>query len=143
MKSQATRLIALAVGLPLLIGSIYLLKAENAPEGAIRTVLYVCIAIGCALSGSGLSGWLGNRIVRSNPAVQKQLDIEKQDERNQMIANRAKAKAFDLYVCVFSVLLWALALMGTELPALLLLLAAHFFVLGVGLYYRFKYDREL
>ena len=60
-----------------------------------------------------------------------------------MIANRAKAKAFDLYVCVFSVLLWALALMGTELPALLLLLAAHFFVLGVGLYYRFKYDREL
>ena len=143
MKSHATRLVAIAVGLPLLIGSIYLLKAENAPEGVVRTVLYVCIAIGCGLFGSGLSGWLGNRVIRSNPAVQKQLDIEKQDERNQTIMNRAKAKAFDLYACVFSVLLWALALMGTALPALLLLLAAHFFILGAGLYYRFKYDREL
>lgn len=142
MKPQFFRLVALAVGLPLLIGSIYLLKAENAPEGAIRTVLYVCIAIGCALSGSGLSGWLSNRIIRSNPEIKKQLEIEKKDERNLLIMNQAKGKAFDLMSCVFGVLIWAIALMGTDTVVVLLLFSAYLFVLGAALFYRIKYEKE-
>lgn len=143
MKSKEIRLCSIGIGLAMIIGSIYLLQAEKAPEGAVRTVLCVCIAIGCFLSGSALRAWLQDWSLQNAPDVRKEIDIEKRDERNQMITNRAKAKAFDLYVCVFSVLLWALALMKTERTALLLLFAAHCFVLGTGLYYRSKLEKEL
>ena len=143
MKSKVIRLCSIGIGLAMIIGSIYLLQAEKTPEGAIRTVLYVCAGLGCFLSGSALSAWLQDWALRNAPDIQKGINIEKRDERNQMITNQAKAKAFDLYVCVFTVMFWTLGWMGTDSTALLLLLAAHCFVLGTGLYYRSKLEKEL
>ncbi|MFK7697603.1 hypothetical protein ACI5FR_32875, partial [Paenibacillus sp. HJGM_3] len=59
------------------------------------------------------------------------------------IANRGKAKAYDMMVFVFGALILALALMGVDLTVVLLLVFAYLFTIGYGTYYRFKYYKEM
>jgi hypothetical protein len=59
------------------------------------------------------------------------------------IANRAKAKAYDMMIHVFGVLILAIALMGTDLILVLLLVFAFMFILGYSTYYRFRYNKEM
>lgn len=75
--------------------------------------------------------------------MQKELDVQKLDERNIAIGNRAKAKAYNFMTPLFSALLLAFALMGVDLIPLLLLLFAYLLVQVYALYYRFKYDKEM
>lgn len=48
-----------------------------------------------------------------------------------------------MMVYIFGALMLALALMETELTVVLLLVFAYLFTIGYGIYYRFKYDREM
>jgi len=82
-------------------------------------------------------------VLKKNPEIAKQQEIEQKDERNQEIANRAKAKAYDAMVFVFGALMVAFALMGMDFVPVLLLVGAYLYVVGVGLYYRFKLEKEL
>ncbi|HYF75143.1 MAG TPA: hypothetical protein VD757_01040, partial [Candidatus Nitrosocosmicus sp.] len=75
--------------------------------------------------------------------IEKQLEIDRHDERNIAIGNRAKAKAYDMMIYVFGALLLAFALMDVDMTALLLLVFAYLFVVGYGIYYRIKYDKEM
>lgn len=75
--------------------------------------------------------------------IQKKLEIEKNDERNIAIANRAKGKAFDMMTFVYGALMVSFALMGIDMVAVLLLVFAYLFVHGFALYYRFRFDKEM
>ncbi|MFF2889282.1 DUF6442 family protein [Paenibacillus sp. NPDC057967] len=81
--------------------------------------------------------------MKHNPAAAKQLEIEKKDERNMAIVNRAKAKAYDMMVFVFGALITAWALMDLDLTMVLLLVCAYLFILGYGTDYRFKRFKEM
>ena len=69
--------------------------------------------------------------------------IEKNDERNIAIANRAKGKAYGMMTFVYGALMVSFALMGIDMIAVLLLVFAYLFVHGFALYYRFKFDKEM
>ena len=84
---------------------------------------------------------ISRRAVKTNPDIQKQLEIDKKDERNITIANHAKAKAFDMMIFVFGVLMIAFALMGVDIKAVLLLVFAYLLVIGYDVYCRCKYDK--
>lgn len=142
MKTKLIRLCATVFGFVLLIGGVFFVKADDAPQGILRAIPYLCIAIGCSLFGSGLSGWLSNRAIRGEAKITKQIEIEKKDERNVTIMNQAKGKAFDLMSCVFGALIWAIALIGADTILVLLLFFAYLFVLGAALFYRIKYEKE-
>lgn len=86
---------------------------------------------------------ISERAVRSNPEIQKKLEIEKNDERNIAIANRAKGKAYDMMTFVYGALMVSFALMGIDMIAVLLLVFAYLLVHGFALYYRFKFDKEM
>ena len=86
---------------------------------------------------------ISERAVRSNPEIQKKLEIEKNDERNIAIANRAKGKAYDMVTFVYGALMVSFALMGIDMIAVLLLVFAYLLVHGFALYYRFKFDKEM
>ncbi|WP_309121523.1 hypothetical protein [Paenibacillus sp.] len=90
---------------------------------------------------------MGEIIVRNakknNPAAAKQLEIEMKDERNLAIANRAKAKAYDMMVFVLGALITAFALMAIDLTMVLLLVFAYLFIVGYNTYYHFKYRKEM
>lgn len=128
----------LALGLLLLAGGLLLLK----PCPGLAILPYLCIGLGCGAFGHGLGGILSRRALRRNPRLQKQLEIEQMDERNILISNQAKAKAYDIMIYVFGALMLALAFLQVDLAAILLLVAAYLIVVGFFLFYFNKYHRE-
>lgn len=143
MKKSVTAYVLVVAGLILLAGSLYLIKTTPDPQGLMRTLPYICIGLGTGMFGGGMGELIGRRALKNSPAVAKQIEINKHDERNIAIATRSKAKAYDMMVFVFGALMLAFALMETELTVVLLLVFAYLFTIGYGVYYRFKYDREM
>lgn len=130
-------------GVALLAIGVYFIKTAEDPQGLLRALPYLCVGIGAGMFGHGMGELMTRFAKKHSPAAAKQLEIEQKDERNVAIANRAKAKAYDMMIFVFGALLTALALMGIDLTMLLLLVAAYMFILGYGTYYRLKYYREM
>ena len=69
--------------------------------------------------------------------------INKKDERNLAITNRAKAKAYDMMVILFGALILAFSLMDLDFNKLVLLVIAYLFFLGYNSYYRIKFYKEM
>ena len=132
-----------ALGLVMLAAGLFLIKTFPEPEGIMRALPYVCIGLGCGIFGHGMGNIISLKAIKNSPDIQRQLEIDKMDERNIAIANRAKAKAFDMMVFVFGALMLSFALMGIDLTAVLLLVSAYLFIIFYGVYYRIKYDREM
>ena len=146
MKSKIVRYGAIIFGLLLLTIGLYLIKTVGDPQGAqgiMRALPYVCIGIGSGLFGHGMGNMISERTIGKDPDLVKKMNIEKNDERNIAIANRAKGKAFDMMTFVFGALMLSFALMEVDTVALLLLVFAYLFVHGFAIYYRFKFEKEM
>lgn len=140
MNSKTTKYVTIVFGLLLLVIGLYLTKTAG---DSLTALPYICIGIGCGLFGHGMGNTISERAIGSDADLKKQIDIEKNDERNVAIANMAKSKAFDMMTFVFGALMISFALMGVDIIAVLLLVFAYLFVHGFGLYYRFKYEKEM
>ena len=143
MKSRITKYTTIILGVLLLAIGVYLIRISGDPQGVMRALPYVCIGIGCGLFGHGMGNVISEQAIHSDPALKKKLDIEKNDERNIAIANKAKGKAFDMMTFVFGALMVSFALMGVDMVAVLLLVFAYLSVHSFALYYRFKFDKEM
>lgn len=143
MKTNKMKYITIIIGLLLLLTGLFLIKTTGDPQGIMTALPYVCIGIGSGLFGHGMSNVISERAIRKDPALQKKLNIEKNDERNIMIANQAKGKAFDMMTYIFGALMLSFALMNVDMIPILLLVCAYLFVHGYAIYYRIKLDREM
>ncbi|MBO9605583.1 MAG: hypothetical protein J7639_06515 [Paenibacillaceae bacterium] len=141
-KTISTYLITVA-GVAVLAVGVYFIKTIEDPQGLLRALPYLCVGLGSGMFGHGMGEIMARYAMKHNPAAAKQLEIEKKDERNLAIANRAKAKAYDRMVFVLGALITALALMGIDLTMVLLLVCAYLFIIGYCTYYRFKYYKEM
>lgn len=104
---------------------------------------YLGVGFGCAIFGHGMGEIVLRNAEKKDPAAAKLLEIERKDERNVAIANKAKAKAYDMMVFVLGALNIAFALMGIDLIALLLLVFVYMLIVGYNTYFRFKYNKEM
>jgi len=86
---------------------------------------------------------ISSKAVINSPALQKQMEIAKTDERNVAIASRAKSKAFDMMTFVFAALMLSYSLMGVDMIAVLLLVFSYLFVEFYGVYCRIKLEKEM
>ncbi len=143
MKKTNRGIVFVFLGIALLVTGFILLKLFPDPLGFLRTLPYVCIGFGCGIFGHGVGDCVAKRAYKKNTVLARQMEIEAADERNIMLANCAKSKAFDLMTYVFGALMVSLALMEVDLSALLLLIAAYLFVEGYGIYYRYKLEKEM
>ena len=143
MKKYALQTTLGILGLALLALGLYLVKTSNATQGIMLALPYVCVGIGSGLFGQGVAGVIERGVLKNHPDLQKQKQIEVNDERNQQIANRAKAKAYDVLVFIFGALMLSFALMNVDLAVVLMLVFAYLFVVGSGIYYRIKLEKEL
>lgn len=143
MKKKSCILAVL--GIVLLLFGFYLLKgiAYETPNAFLIKLPYICIAFGCGLFGHSMGNLIANKAIRKDPNVQKQMEIEQNDERNIAISNRAKSKAYDIMTFVFGAVMVSFALMGVEMMPILLLVFAYAFVQGCAIYYRLKYNQEM
>ena len=141
--SRATKQYILTIaGILCFITGLVSLKAIAEPQGVLQVLPYLCIGIGCGVFGHGAGEIAANRAYAKNPQLRKQMEIEKQDERNIAIANQAKAKAYDSMLYVLGAVMIAFALMNVQTTTILLLVGAYLLVVGVNVFYLNKYQKE-
>ncbi len=143
MKKKNFSYIIIMIGVLLLAIGLFLLKAVSNPQGIMLALPYVCIGLGCGTFGHGLSDIVSYRVIKNNPQLQKQMEIDKNDERNITISNQAKAKAYDMMIYVFGILMVSFALMNVDVTAVLLLVFSYLFVVGFFIFYLNKYHKEM
>ena len=143
MKKEWKDCAAIGGGILLAAAGFLLLRRIPGAEGFFRALPYVLIGFGCGMFGHGMGEFTAGRAMKKDPELAKQMEIEAKDERNIMIANYAKGKAFDLMTFVFGALMVSFALMGVDLAAVLLLVAAYLFVEGSAVWYRVHFDKEM
>lgn len=142
MKKNTRNVLFILLGLLAVAAGLWLLRC-GADLGVVGTLPYLCIGVGCGLFGHGAGELLAARAVQRDPALQKRLEVERADERNRAIADRAKGKAFDQMTFVYGALMLTFALMQVELAAVLLLVAAYLFVEFSAVYYRCKLEKQM
>ncbi len=142
MKKGAMFTLA-AAGLALAVAGLCLIKTASAVGGGLAVLPYLCIGAGCGAFGHGMGEILSRRTAVKYPEAQKRAEIEKGDERNIEISNRSKAKAYDAMIYIYGAVMMALALTDVELWFILLLVFAYLAVVGISIYYRVKFDREM
>lgn len=138
-KSSTTAIL----GIVLLLCGFYLLKGVENPNEFLIKLPYICIGFGCGIFGHGMGNLIANKAISKDSDVQKQIEIEKNDERNIAISNCAKSKAYDIMTFVFGALMVSFALMGVEIIPIFLLVFTYLFVQSCAIYYRLKYDKEM
>jgi len=143
MKQKNIDYFLVGVGLALLMLGLYMVKTLIDPQGIMKALPYLCVGIGCGLFGHGMGNVISKKAVKGNPEIEKQIEIDKKDERNIAIGNRAKAKVYDMMVFVYGALMLSFALMGVDMIVILLLAFSYLFVISYGIYFRFKYDKEM
>lgn len=143
MRRNISDILAIVMGALLLGLGLVLHRSVPGSQAALMALPYVCIGVGCGAFGHGMGNIIGRKALKNNPSIQKQMEIDKNDERNVAISNRAKAKAYDFMIFVFGALMVSFALMGVELVAVLLLVFAYLLVVGFSVYYHCKYNREM
>lgn len=143
MKKVKTDYFISMIGIILLGLGLYLVKILVDPQGIMKALPYVCIGLGCGIFGHGMGNIISRRAIQNDYNLQKQIEINKNDERNITIGDKAKAKAYDLMTFVFGALMITFALLGVDMIAVVLLVSAYLFVEGYAIYYRFKYEKEM
>ena len=143
MKNKVLNFIPVIIGIILVITGMVILKTLSAQQGIIKALPYICLGAGCGIFGHGIGNIISNRVIKNDPNLQKQLEIEQKDERNIAVANKAKARAYDLMLYVFGALMLSFALMGTDLTSILLLVFSYLLIVGFYIYYHVKYDKEM
>ena len=141
MSKNAMSIVITMLGVLCAIAGFFLLK--NFTDMPSLPYPYVLIGIGCGAFGHGFGSIISYKAIKNHPDLIKKKEVEINDERNQTISNKAKAKAYDCMIFVYGALILAFTLMNVSLPIILLMVFAYLFVSGYGIFYRFKYDKEL
>ncbi len=137
MKRKSAFDIALLI-LGLLCAIAGLLTQASAP----KQVYGLLLGIGAGLTGMSISNLLVRQVERKNPQIEKQAAIERHDERNRMIRDRAKAKAGDIMRWVVMGLAYFTILMATSLWITLALIGIFLLYQVASLYFWSKYQKE-
>ena len=140
MKQNRKDTLCILLGVLLMAAAALLLHLDLT---VLRALPFVCLGVGAGLLGQGVGQLVQRRALQKDPELARQQTIEVGDERNIQLAQRAKAKAFDLMVFVFGALLLAFALMQVDLTAILLLVGAYLLVQGYAVYCRIRLEKEM
>ena len=143
MKKKTMNLLTIIGGLSLLALGIFILKTQQEAEGVLMTLPYICIGVGCGIFGHGTGELLADRMAAKAPEEARRISVVSKDERNIMITNQAKAKAYDSMIFIFADLLIVLTLLNIELYVILMLVGCYLLVVGISIYYRLKYEKEM
>lgn len=132
-----------SVGIIIFAVGLVLIKLLPEADGILKTLPYICLGVGSGIFGGNLGTALRNKAMLKNPQAAKQMEIEQKDERNQVISNKAKARAYDLMIFVYAAILLAFALMQVDIYIILTLVAVYLFFIFANVYYLTKYSKEM
>lgn len=131
------------IGFVLIVAGLCFLKSGEEMQGLMRVLPYVCGGSGCGVFGFGMGKIISHSALKNSQDIQKQMEIEQKDERNITISNRAKGKAYDAMIYIFGSLIVSFGFMNIEEFVILLLVSAYLMTVGISIYYRCKYEKEM
>lgn len=140
MKNKVKSTIITAIGLLVLVAGLLAVKLFDLGS---QTAPYLCVGLGCGVFGQGLGELITRWSEKRHPEIARQREIEKNDERNIALRDRAQAKAYRIMIPVFGALFLAFGLMNVELRVILLLVAAYLYICGCSVFYNVKYRKEM
>lgn len=130
-----------AGGLTMLVTGVILAKLEL-PRN-MEILGYVLLGLGCGIFGGGTGGVLSDWAVKKDPEAARLVQIAEKDERNVLLADQAKARAFDGMLSIFGALMLVFVLMQVGLRGILLLVAAYLTTVGIFVVQRVRLEKML
>lgn len=136
-KKKILYIVLILLGI-LLVTAGALLKDETVKEWS-----GVLIGVGAGLAGMSLANLVTAWVEASNPAYSRKVAIEQKDERNLLINNAARAKAFQAFTPIMGILMLVFVLIKVEMLPILLLVGAYILVYIFYFVYLNKYLKEM
>lgn len=140
---RSTQIALTLLGAGMVGTGIWLIKAVPDLQGVMRALPFLLAGFGSGIFGHGMGEWIARKAAQADPSLARQIEIEQKDERNIMIGNMAKAKAFDMMTYVFGMVMVSFAIMNESLLMVLALLICYLLVQGYAIYCRFRLEKEL
>lgn len=131
------------IGFIIMAGGAILGKNFREAEGILQALPYILIGIGAGILGQNLGTVFNIIAAKKDPQLAKRKEIEEKDERNIIIRNKAKAKAYDLMIMVFGTLMLALGMLEANWTIIIALVVSYLFVAAANVYYLNKFNKEM
>ena len=143
-KNSISRYVLMAVigFIVFAVGLAFSIFFPNA-NGAFKTLPYICIGLGAGLFGGNIGTAIKNRALLNNPNVKRQMIIEQNDERNQSLLNKSKARVYDLMMYLFAAIILVFLLLQVKTFVTLTLTAVYLFFIFANIYYINKYNKKM
>jgi len=142
MKFNLKNTILTIVGFGLLLlGVTFAIRSLEA--GVVTVWPFASIGIGSGLAGAAIGQTLKRRKLATNEEFQEQMQVLQTDERNVVIMNRAKAKAFSISIYLYAALMLAFLLLQIHYIAVLLLTGVYLATIVCYIVFFQRYNKTM
>lgn len=131
------------LGVVLVALGLYIYQKTLGMDKTVVVIPYIFIAIGCGILGHFTGNLIQYYSTKNNEELKRQIEIEKNDERNILIAEKSKAKAYDLMIYLFAAMLIIFSLMGADKLQILVLVAIYLSLQIYALYWKSKFESRM
>lgn len=131
------------VGIGLVVVGFLLHKYSLSTDKMIVTIPYIFIGVGCGIFGHFMDNLIKYFSTKNHKELERQIQIDKNDERNILIAEKSKAKAYDLMIYLFASMLIIFSLMGVDKLAIIMIVAIYLSIQIYALYWRSKFENKM
>ena len=131
------------VGIGLVVVGFLLHKYSLSTDKMIVTIPYIFIGVGCGIFGHFMDNLIKYFSTKNHKELERQIQIDKNDERNILIAEKSKAKAYDLMIYLFVSILIILSLMGVDKLAIIMIVSIYLSIQIYALYWRSKFESKM
>lgn len=131
------------LGIGLVVVGFLFHKNSVSIDKMMDTISYIFIGVGCGIFGHFMGNLIKYFSTKNHEELERQIQIEKNDERNILIAEKSKAKAYDLMIYLFASLLLIFSLMGVDKLAIIMIVAIYLSIQIYALYWRSKFESKM
>ena len=139
MKSKSANIFLALLGAVLAICGIVTALVLKPDNNALLIAGYLLAGLGFGIFGH----FFGFVIADNSPEKQALKKIETHDERNILLSDKAKAKAFTLMTYVFAALMIAFSFMKVDIVAIILFIAAYLVIQIYALCVRVNLEKKM
>ena len=141
MKKKGIAMIIL--GVIIIILGIVLIKNGYDKNDILNVVSNISLGFSILLIGKGVGKLVEVYLLKDNPELDKYIKIAVEDERNNRIKLKSKAKAFDNMMFIFLGLIISFIRMENAWKFVIPLCIAYSFVGFSPIHYQSKYEKEM
>lgn len=145
MKSRSItkNWIFITLSILLFVISGFLLFQYPDAKGVLQTLPFILLGIGSGILGANVGIIIQHRIFKKNPKAYKSYEIQENDERNIILNQYSKAKAYDATIYLYSALMLYFALMGTDLIFLFPLVGCYLLSIVIRMYHLYQCQKKM